>query len=258
MSAADAVRVEQHGSVRVLVLNRPERRNALGMQERVALADALAEATAADDVRAVVLTGAGAVFCAGGDVSTMTADLEVARRRMVAMEAVTRAIVECPVPVVAAVEGGAFGAGLAVAAACDVVVAAQDARFCASFAKVGLTADAGATWALTRRVGWSRAKQLLLTASTVPADVAHGWGLVDERVAAGTALEHALGVAERLAGLPPLSLRATKELLATLPPALDDAMTAESTAQLALFGTEDFAEGQSAFAQRRRPVFLGR
>ncbi|WP_252975875.1 enoyl-CoA hydratase/isomerase family protein [Janibacter melonis] len=257
MSAADAVRVEQHGSVRVLVLNRPERRNALGMQERVALADALAEATAADDVRAVVLTGAGAVFCAGGDVSAMTADLEVARRRMVAMEAVTRAIAECPCP------------------------SSPRSKGC-------LRRRPGSRGCLRRRRRRAGRALLRLLRQGRPhgrcrRDLgAHPPGRLVPRQAAAPHSEHRArrrgprlgpgrragrcgyrsrarpGVAERLAGLPPLSLRATKELLATLPPALDDAMTAESTAQLALFGTEDFAEGQSAFAQRRRPVFLGR
>lgn len=255
---AELVRREQHGPVRLISLNRPERRNALGMDDRIALLELFREAEADESVRAIVLTGEGRVFCAGGNITGMTTDPAAGRAALDAMSEVAIAVTGSRLPVVAAVEGGAYGAGLSLAALCDVVIAADDAAFSAAFVKIGLTADTGATWALTRRIGWARTKRLLMTGEVLHATEALALDLVDEVVAAGTTRERALHVAAEFATRAPLSLAASKRLMNELPADLAGALASETATQLGLFASADFAEGRQAFADRRPPVFGGR
>lgn len=251
--------VEDYGPVRVLTLNRPDRRNAVDVPLRDALADALEAAMADGPVRVVVLTGAGEIFSAGGDVTTMPdVDSATARPRIAAFQRVVRAICDGPKPVVAAVEGGAFGAGLAMMAACDRVVASSSARFGTAFAKIGLAGDAGVFWSLPRRVGPARARQLLMLSTEVPAPEAHAIGLVDSIVEPGKALWSALADAARLAAGPPIALATIKYLLNHGPTDLHAVLDAEVERQAALFDTEDLAEGLAAFRERRTPAFRGK
>jgi 2-(1,2-epoxy-1,2-dihydrophenyl)acetyl-CoA isomerase len=245
-------------AVRVLTLNRPEMRNAIDLELRVGLAEALEDAMRDPAVRAVVLTGAGSMFCSGGDITTM--------RRMGPAEAgpraeltqrVVRAIWTGPKPVLAAVEGGAFGAGLSLAIACDRVVAAEDARLAISFQRVGLAGDMGIFSSLPRRIGAARARPLLMLPRELTATEALDVGLVDVVAPTRTALEAALEDARRLAGSPPLALAAVKRLLrssAADPVAVLDLEAAE---QVALFDSDDFGEGVQAFHARRAPIFRG-
>jgi len=249
---------EDRDAVRVLTLNRPEMRNAIDLELRVGLAEALEDAMRDPAVRAVVLTGAGSMFCSGGDITTM--------RRMGPAEAgpraeltqrVVRAIWTGPKPVLAAVEGGAFGAGLSLAIACDRVVAAEDARLAISFQRVGLAGDMGIFSSLPRRIGAARARQLLMLPRELTAAEALDVGLVDVVAPTRTALEAALEDARRLAGSPPLALAAVKRLLrssAADPVAVLDLEAAE---QVALFDSDDFGEGVQAFHDRRAPIFRG-
>lgn len=252
------VLVEDRGATRVLTLNRPERRNAIDLVLRRELAEAVEAAMADPAVRAVVLTGAGATFCSGGDISTMARrppDETLERARAAAR--VIRAIWDGPTPVIAAVEGAAFGAGVALAAACDRVVAASDAVFSISFTRVGLAGDMGIFASLPARVGPAAARQLLMLPRTLDGTEALGMGLVDALEAPGAALDAALADAEVIADGPPLALGAIKAMLAAWPRDPRAVLDAEIELQTRLFDTADFAEGVAAFAQRRRPSFGG-
>ena len=249
--------IDDDGPVRVITLNRPEVRNAIDIPLRIALAEALEAAGDDAAVRAIVLTGAGRLFCSGGDISTMKRmpeDRAVERIQMV--QRVIRAIWNAPKPVLAAVEGGAFGAGSALAAACDRVVAADDARFATSFMHVGLAGDMGAYVSLPARIGTARTRQMLMMGQPINATTALEWGLVDEICAPGGALRHATADARHVADLPAGALSVMKKML-TLAPTLHplDALDREAAYQATLFETDDFAEGIAAFKEKRSPNF---
>lgn len=251
-----AVLVEDRGHVRVLTLNRPGRRNALDLADRRELLAALEAADADPGVRALVLTGVAPVFSAGGDITSMSPDPEVARIRLDVVNAIARQLVTGDTPVVAAVEGGAFGLGLSLACACDTVVAGRDAVFAASFARIGLVADTGLFHTLPARVGPARTRQLLLTARSVPAEEAERIGLVDELVADGAALEGAVEAAEHLARLSAPMVAATRRVLAQPDRSLEGLLAAEAREQIGLLAGAEFAEGRAAFLERRRADFV--
>lgn len=249
-----AVVVEDRGPVRVLTIDRPARRNALDLDDRLELLDAL---KAADrEARAIVLTGAGTVFCAGGDIRSMSQDPEVARQRLEVVNAVVRQMVTGERPIVAAVEGGAFGLGLALAAACDVVVAGRSATFSTSFAKIGLAPDTGLSYTLPLRVGRGRTRELLLTARTFDATEAERIGVVETLVDDGAALEAAAAAATALAELSAPMVAGVRHLLAQPDQSLEGLLAAEADTQVELLGGPHFAEGRAAFLERRRPDFL--
>jgi 2-(1,2-epoxy-1,2-dihydrophenyl)acetyl-CoA isomerase len=251
------VLIEDDGPVRTLTLNRPEVRNAIDLPLRIALADAIEAADADHSVRAIVLTGAGASFCSGGDVATMQRTaFEPALERAELAQRVIRAIWSTPKPVLAAVEGAAFGAGTTLAAACDRVVAATDARFATTFTNVGLAGDMGAYASLPNRIGVGRTRQMLMMATPVSAAQALDWGLVDALVEPGGVLAATAADARKLAAGPPGALGVIKEMLA-LAPLLHpfDVLEREAQQQARLFDTDDFAEGIAAFKERRRPEF---
>ena len=256
MTVLSAVKVEDHGHVRVLTLDLPDRRNALDLSGRREL---LAALRAADDqARAIVLTGTGPVFCAGGDIRSMTADPEIARARLDAVGALARQLINGSRPVVAAVEGGAFGLGLALASACDLVVSGNSAKYSTSFAKIGLAPDSGLSYTLPLRVGTGRARELLLTARTVDAAEAAGLGLVEEVVADGQALARAIELAGRLAQLSAPMVSGVRRLFAQPDRSLDGLLATEAETQVALLAGAEFAEGKAAFLERRHPDFVGR
>ncbi|MFK4040120.1 enoyl-CoA hydratase/isomerase family protein [Nonomuraea wenchangensis] len=258
--AGDAcVLVADRGAVRVLTLNRPRRRNAIDLELRVVLAERIEEAMADAEVRVIVLTGAGGVFCSGGDISTMSRQsAERTRPRAEAAQRIVRAIWSGPKPVLAAVEGFAFGAGAALALACDQVVAASDATFNPTFTRVGLAGDLGVFWSLRRRAGLAAARRLLMLPRAVGGAEAVEMGLADVLAEPGAALETALADAERLAAGPPLALAAIKELLVEGPSDPYEVLAREVDNQVRLFDTDDFAEGVAAFHERRPPIFRGR
>ena len=253
----EAVRVEDRGHVRILTLDRPERRNALDLADRLDLLAALRSAEVDAGVRAVVLTGAGSVFSAGGDIRSMSQDRDVARQRLEVVNAVVRQLVTGDLPVVAAVEGGAFGLGLALAAACDLVVAGRSATFSTSFGKIGLGPDTGLAYTLPRRVGQGRARELLLTVRTFDAAEAERIGAVETVVEDGRALEHAVELASRLAELSSPMVAGTRRILDQTDQSLDGVLAAEADLQVELLAGRQFAEGRSAFLERRRPDFVG-
>lgn len=258
MPAAGPVLVEDRDGVRIVTLNRPQVRNAIDLPLRHALAEILEATDHEPGVRVVVLTGAGGAFCSGGDIGTMErapSHLTLARAR--AAQRVVRAIWATPKPVVAAVEGPAFGAGTALALACDRVVAASDARFAATFTAVGLAGDMGVFASLPARVGTARARQMLMLAEVVTGEEAGEIGLVDRVVEPGHALTCALDDAARLAAGPPRALGVIKAMLAGEPRGPWTTLDHEIRHQVDLWDTDDFAEGVAAFREKRRPRFGG-
>lgn len=257
MTADQTILIHDDGAVRIITLNRPEVRNAIDIPLRLALAEALEDGGADPAVRAIVVTGAGGAFCSGGDVSTMRRTPEPqARERAELAQRVIRAIWNAPKPVLAAVEGSAYGAGTALAAACDRVIAATDARFATTFVNVGLAGDMGTFSSLPIRIGIARTRQMLMMAQPVIATRAFEWGLVDALTDPGTALAQAVSDAQTLAARPAEALAVMKDMLATAPRLHPlDVLDAEATHQARLFDTDDFAEGVAAFRARRAPSF---
>lgn len=250
--SSDSIRVARHGPVTELVLNRPRTRNALAVADRAALRAAYAAAAADPEVGAVVLSGAGPVFSSGGDIAGMDTDPTSLDQRFRDLADLVTTLGRGRLPVVAAVEGGAYGLGLGLAAMADLVVSGRSARFAASFGRLGLTADTGASWSLTRRIGWSRTRRLLLTTEAVDAARALDWGIVDHLVDDGTARDRALELAGELADRSPHAVAATRRLMADLPDGLDAALAAEGSAQAALMAGAEFATTREAFLTSRR------
>jgi 2-(1,2-epoxy-1,2-dihydrophenyl)acetyl-CoA isomerase len=255
--STDCVLAEDRAAVRVITLNRPDKRNAIDIPVRLELAQALQAADADSSIRAVVLTGAGPAFCSGGDIASMEPMApQPALERVQLAQKVIRAIWTTPKPVVAAVEGSAYGAGVALAAACDRVVAARNVRFATTFTNVGLAGDMGIFASLSTRVGIARARQMLMMPSPIDAPAALEMGLVDALAEPGMALEVALNDAARLAAGPAQAYGAIKSLLSvatSLSPL--EILDREAENQARLFGSDDFAEGLSAFHAKRRPEF---
>jgi len=242
-----------------LTLSYPRRRNALALELRAALATHLERGMVDPECRAIILTGGGEHFSAGGDISGMAGVVGIqGRQRMLAGHHLVRLLVEGETPVIAAVEGHAAGAGLSLAAACDIVVAARDAVFTCSFNRIGLVPDLGIAWTLSRRMGFGQAKLLMLLGRPVTASEAERLGIVDRLVEPGGTLQEARSVAREIATKAPLSNAMAKTLLNRASGTLGELLAAEADAQGLLFQTEDFAEGRTAFMEKRQPRFAGR
>lgn len=250
---------ERRGAITVLTLSYPQRRNALSLPLRAALEECLQQAMADPECRVVVLTGEGSHFCSGGDISSFDGVTPASGRvRLQRVHRVVRHIVRGEKPVIAAVEGHAAGAGMCVAADCDIVVAASDAKFSCTFNKIGLFPDLGGVWSIPQRMGLGRAKLMMMTGRVIDGTTAQVQGLVEEVCPPGQALATALKIAEEIAQVSPLSNGLVKAALARAPMPLEDLLALETDAQSALFASEDFDEGRRAFLEKRKPVFKGR
>lgn len=250
-----AVETTQAAGVRTITLRRPDRLNALDLVDRRELRDAL-RAAADSDARVVVLAGEGRLFCAGGDVRSMSQDADETQLRLAVIGEVALELARCPQPVIARIQGGAFGMGLSLAAGCDLVVAADDASFGTAFTTIGLGPDAGLSYFLPRRVGAARASRMLLLGERISSAEAERIGLVDVVVDAQDLDRRVAEMTAVLVAAAPAALRETKALLAR-PASLEEAIAAETTAQSALLSTDDFLEGRDALLQRRVPQFTG-
>jgi 2-(1,2-epoxy-1,2-dihydrophenyl)acetyl-CoA isomerase len=245
--------VTAEGPVAVLRLQRPAKLNALDLALKLELAQALRRLVRDPDVRAVVLTGAGRAFCAGADLTDLAPEVGVAfRDRLATLQAeLIELIASAGTPFVAAVNGPAVGGGFALAAACDVIVAAEGAFFSAPQIALGLAPDLGIVATLSARVGAARARALLLTGERLPAATAREWGLVHDVVPADELDEVALELASGLACASPPAIAATKRLFAVLEAADRAALLAAEAAELSLLRlTPEHASAVAGFRAR--------
>lgn len=255
------VLVATHGAVRWLTLNRPASLNSFTAAMHAALLPALNDAAADPGVRAVVITGAGRGFCAGQDLNDadMVGDVDVGAvierfYRPLAMRVRTM-----PVPVIAAVNGVAAGAGANFALCCDFVLAARSASFIQAFSKIGLVPDCGGTWLLPRLVGRAHALGLAMTGDRLPAEEAQRIGMIWQCVDDATLVDTATALAHRLAVMPSKALAETRRAIdAAAPMNFGDAITLEANTQRELGRAHDFGEGVAAFFAKRAPQFKDR
>lgn len=257
--AAETLIVEQDDGVATITLNRPEALNALNADLRRDLLAAVRRLGRDDAVRAIVVTGAGRGFCAGADLRGGAGERDFRRVLSDEYNPLIQAIRDLPRPVIAAVNGVAAGAGLSLALAADVVVAAEDARFVPAFHRIGLVPDSGLTRTLVRAVGRHRAFEFLTGERQLTAAEAEAAGLV-ARVVPGNRLADATReLAGRLASGPTLALALTKRLLGRAEDAtLDESLAAEAALQAVAGRSDDHAEGVAAFTEKRDPAFRGR
>jgi 2-(1,2-epoxy-1,2-dihydrophenyl)acetyl-CoA isomerase len=261
--AAPTVLEERSGPVVTLRLNRPEKLNALDVETCRSLVHCLLRAAEDKSVRAIVLTGAGRGFCAGGDLDRIR---EARNRRavgelqamLIAGKEICLAIATMPKLVIAAVNGPAAGAGMSLALACDLRIASEQATFSQSFAQVGLYPDFGATFFLPRLVGLSRASELFYTAERLSAQEALRIGMLYAVFPAEQFEEEAAKLGQSLAAGPPIVYRdAKRTMIGEHHKELEDALDEEIRLQIHCFLTEDCAEGLAAFFEKRKPHFCG-
>jgi 2-(1,2-epoxy-1,2-dihydrophenyl)acetyl-CoA isomerase len=251
-------------AVAVLALNRPARYNALTVELKVALRDAIQELSRAGDVRALVLTGEGKAFCVGQDLGehaeALRSDRDGAFNTVEEhYNPIVLGLHELPFPVVAAINGPCVGAGLGFALACDLRIAAAGLKFSTAFTGIGLTADSGLSASLAHALGAARATELLLLNESFTAEDAKAWGLLRDVVPAEEVLPAALQLARRLATGPTRAYVEVKR--AVRRGAVSDlsaVLAEEGAAQARLAGTQDHVAAVDAFLDKRRPTFEGR
>jgi enoyl-CoA hydratase/carnithine racemase len=251
--------------VATLRLNRPEKLNALTFQAYADLRDLVAELPARGDVRVLVISGEGHGFCSGGDVEEIIGPLqEMGTAELLEFTRMTGTVVkalrECPVPIIAAINGVAAGAGAVLALACDFRVMAESASFAFLFTRVGLAgADMGSAYLLPRIVGLGRATELLMLGDKITARRCHEIGLATSVTADDHLADHVSALAQRLAEGPAFAYSTTKSLLTReLDMALGPAIELEAITQALLMHSEDFEEFYAAWSERRRPEWSGR
>jgi 2-(1,2-epoxy-1,2-dihydrophenyl)acetyl-CoA isomerase len=252
------VETSREGAVLTITLNRPDVLNAFNSDMHRALAAALKEARDAG-VRAVLITGAGRGFCVGQDLTEFReAPGDIGSRLRQSYHPNILAIRALEKPVIAAVNGAAAGAGMSLACACDLRIAADSASFIPAFINIGLIPDSGGSYFVTRILGPARAFEWLTSGKKLTAAEAHTWGLVSEVVEAGALASRAAELAAQLADMPTRGIGMTKRLLDHADNAsLEDQLEREAQLQSAATQTEDFREGVAAFLEKRPPKFRG-
>lgn len=253
--------VERAGGVATLTMNRPETRNALNQPLLAALRETCEGLDDDPEIRAVVLTGAGAGFCSGADLKAAMAESNPPsnEERIERFHAIIRAIVNSKKPFVAALNGGAVGFGADLALACDLRVMSTEAYIQEKFVKIGLMPDGGGTFWLPRLVGIGRALEFMLLGTKIDSAQAEQLGLTNRVAAPGDLMAVAEELARELAGGPPLAFAEIKAATrASWTGTALDALDREKEAQSRLLSTEDMGEGVTAWAQRRAPVFKGK
>jgi 2-(1,2-epoxy-1,2-dihydrophenyl)acetyl-CoA isomerase len=257
----EAILVRKAGPVATVTMNRPEALNFLDPIMAQEIESALADFEKDEEVRAVIITGAGRAFCAGGDVKFMKQEWPV-YDLVVRMERVTgfiKAMLDLPKPIIASVNGPAVGAGCNIALAADLVLASEKATFCQVFTRIGLIPDCGGIYLLPRRVGMTKAKELIFTARTIEAGEAERIGLVNRVVPAEALEEETRKIAAELASGPTMAIGIAKRLLnRSYESDFETILQAENSNQVLLRKTEDHREGVRAFFEKRKPEFKGK
>lgn len=255
----ETIRYRCDQDVATITLNQPQSLNAFTGPMRREMMEALDQAR--DEARALVLTGAGRGFCAGQDLGDLGRPDAVNLERLLAEEyhPVVRAIADCPIPTICAVNGIAAGAGANLALAADMVIAARSASFLQAFARIGLMPDAGGTYWLPRLVGPARAMGMAMLAEPIPAEIAAEWGLIWDVVEDDALADHTRELALRLAQGPTEAYREMKAALRASPGnSFTEQLALEAAAQQRLTKTRDFREGVLAFLEKRKADFEGR
>lgn len=260
------ITIERRDAIVIARLNRPATRNAIDEEMGPALVQLCADVNADLDVRCMVLTGNGPAFCAGGNVKDMHARkgmyagpaAEIRRAFHAGIQQVPLAFYALEVPVVAAVNGPAVGAGFDLSLMCDIRIAADSATFAESFVRLGLVSGDGGAWWLTRIAGAARAHEMTLTGDSLTAAQALAWGIVSATASSERLLDDALSIAARIARHPPHSLRLNKRLLRDAErSALEGHLQFAASLQAIAMHTDDLREGVAAALEKRTPVFRG-
>lgn len=269
-TGTDDISVEVTDGVMTITLNRPDRRNAMSGPMLEGLVAALADAETASDVGALVLTGAGGAFCAGGDVKGMAAaggegggsplqyDARVHNQRRNQRDTSGK-LYEMPKPTIAALPGAAAGAGLSLALACDLRYAAPNAIMTTAFARVGFSGDYGGTWFMSRLIGSAKARELYFLSDRVDMDQAVSLGLVNGVFPAESLMDEVGAIARRLASGPTVAYRYMKENLnRAVHGDMGECLDMEAAHHIHTGQTDDHKEAAQAFVEKREPVFHGR
>lgn len=255
----ETIRLSLSDGIAVITLNRAEVMNALNAQMRAELLHAVKEA--GSTARVLVLTGAGRGFCAGQDLGDRAnaAQVDLERTLRDEYEPLLKAIYDCPIPTIAAVNGAAAGAGANLALAADVVIAAESAVFLQAFSRIGLIPDAGGTYWLPRQMGFAKAMGAALFAEPITARQAADWGMIWEAVPDDAFAEHWQARAAKLATGPTVAYASAKRALRdSFGNSLDDQLALEAHLQGECGKTRDFQEGVMAFLEKRPPHYEGR
>jgi enoyl-CoA hydratase/carnithine racemase len=258
---SDAVTYGRDGVIGVITLRRPDNRNSMTPELLDAFAAASAAAGADAEIRALIVTGAGACFSAGADFrSNLQRDTGAApEERSYAMYEPFLSLLDVEVPVIGALNGHAVGGGFGLALVCDLRIGAADAKYGANFARLGLAPGMAISYLLPRLIGAARASELLLTGQLVDGRRAEALGILNRAVPAGDVLAEATAIAQTIAGNAPLAVRATKALIRRgLGLAIREHARAEAIEQAKTIATDDCREGIAALLEKRDPVFTGR
>jgi enoyl-CoA hydratase len=252
------VRTSLHDGCAVITLDRAERRNALNLEVKNLIADAVIELDANPGIHAIIITGTGGYFVAGTDIAEM-ADMTPLQHSLQATGRVFEVLRGCGKPLIAAVEGYALGGGCELALSCDIIIAGRSARFGQPEINVGIMPGAGGTQRLLRTIGKYQTALLTMTGDAITAEAAFSSGLVSQLCDDNQALETALAVGKKIAGKPPLAIKAIKEMLSLGQDApLHTMLSLERKTFTLLFGTHDQKEGMTAFLEKRKPMYLNR
>ena len=250
------VEIETRNRVAIVRMTAHSNRNALSVPVRTALLEAIRSVESSDQFGGLVLAGSDQAFSGGGDLRSMgPMTREEGEARIVAAQALPRAIHGCAKPVVAAVEGICAGAGLSLAAACDLIVAAKGAQFITSFEKVGLMPDLGASYSISARIGSQAARRLFLLGGALSAEQAQEAGLSDFLVERGDAESTGTELVGRLMRLAPGTCRAVRNVFRKPPATLEEAFRFEVAFQPDLYASADLQEGIAAFLEKRPPIW---
>lgn len=251
------VQFERHGATAVMTMASPATRNAFSAEIREGLARGVATVRDDPSIRALVITGSGGCFCAGGDIRTMAGvqqDGAFWRARMHGIQGWVADLLNLDRPVIAAVDGPAYGAGFSLALAADIVLATPRARFCLSFMKLGLVPDCAAFYTLPRVVGAQRARELMLSAREVGADEAQALGIAMELHEPEQLLPRAMALAASFEGASPLATSLVKKIMGD-PGELARLLEAEANAQALAFGSSYTQEAVKRFLDKQPPAF---